>query len=295
MTTIVTRRRLDGSTGYMARVRIRKGQKVVYNETQTFSTRAAALKWAKRREVELEDPAALALAKHVDTSLASLIKWYRETFRPHSKWQRSKESALNFLEKHDIGKANVLELTTDVLVEHVRKRRLAGISGATAANDLTWIGLVLDTAKAARKQPINAEAVEEARLMCKQLRLIARSSRRERRPTNEELKRLDEFFYQRDRHACSVIPMRTLMWFAIYSARRDAEICRLEWDDNEEAARTGLVRDAKHPRSKEGNHMRFKYTQEGWDIVQHQPKRGRYIFPYDPKSVSSASPRHAQC
>jgi len=82
--------------------------------------------------------------------------------------------------------------------------------------------------------------------------------------------------------------MRTLMWFAIESARREAEICRLEHDDNDPNGRTGLVRDAKHPRHKEGNHLRFKYTPTGWEIVQHQPRLGRYIFPYDPKSVSVA-------
>lgn len=50
------------------------------------------------------------------------------------------------------------------------------------------------------------------------------------------------------------------MDFAITSTRREAEICRLEWRDNDKLNRTGMVRDAKHPRSKEGNHRRFKYT-----------------------------------
>ena len=62
--------------------------------------------------------------------------------------------------------------------------------------------------------------------------------------------------------------MRTIMWFAIESSRPEAEICRLEWDDNNADGRTGLVRDAKHPRSKDGNHLRFKYTPTGWEIIQ---------------------------
>ena len=64
MPTIIVRPRQDGSIGYTARVRIRKSQKVVHQETMTFSTRSAAEKWGKRREVELEDPQVLALAKH---------------------------------------------------------------------------------------------------------------------------------------------------------------------------------------------------------------------------------------
>ena len=288
MPTIIVRPRLDGSIGYTARVRIRKNQKVVHQETMTFSTRSAAEKWGKRREVELEDPHLLALAKHGETTLASVIRWYIDSFQHISQWQRSKQSALLFLERHEIGKVDVLQFTTEQLVEHVRARRASGVSGATAANDLIWISLVLETAKAARGLPVNPAVVAEARLVCHKLRLISRSRRRDRRPTNDELERLDQYFFNRDRHSCSVIPMRTMMWFAIESSRREAEICRLEWDDNDAAGRTGLVRDAKHPRSKDGNHLKFKYTPAGWEIVQQQPRRGRHIFPYDPKSVSSA-------
>ena len=52
-----------------------------------------------------------------------------------------------------------------------------------------------------------------------------------------------------------------------------------------------MVRDAKHPTKKEGNHRRFKYTPEGWAVVQAQPKGGEYIFPYDPNSIGAAFTR----
>jgi hypothetical protein len=48
------------------------------------------------------------------------------------------------------------------------------------------------------------------------------------------------------------------------------------------------VRDAKHPRHKEGNHQRFRYTQKSWEIVECQPDSDPFIFPYDPRGVSSA-------
>lgn len=66
--------------------------------------------------------------------------------------------------------------------------------------------------------------------------------------------------------------MREIMWLAIYSARRESEICRIEETDNNAEARTGLVRDAKHPTNKEGNHRVFKYTPEARVIAQAQPK-----------------------
>jgi integrase len=88
--------------------------------------------------------------------------------------------------------------------------------------------------------------------------------------------------------------MLTVLEFALASARRESEICRLEWRDNDERARTGLVRDAKHPTAKEGNHRRFKYTPEAWAVVESQPRSGAYIFPYEPRSVGAAFTRACQ-
>ncbi len=85
--------------------------------------------------------------------------------------------------------------------------------------------------------------------------------------------------------------MLAIMDFAIASARRQAEITRLEWADNDEIGRTGLVRDAKHPRHKEGNHRRFKFTPEAWAIVERQPRTAEYIFPFDAQSVGAAFTR----
>ena len=90
MSTVLARRRLDGSIGYTARVRIRDKGKVVHQEIETFSTKALAEKWAKRREVELEDPKELTKAQQGATTLASLIRWYVDSFKNISKWQRSK-------------------------------------------------------------------------------------------------------------------------------------------------------------------------------------------------------------
>jgi hypothetical protein len=54
--TIRTRKRADGSCGYTAQIRIHDAKAIVHQEAKTFSRRAAAEKWAKAREVELETP-----------------------------------------------------------------------------------------------------------------------------------------------------------------------------------------------------------------------------------------------
>ena len=65
-----------------SQIRIHNSKAVVHQEAKTFSRRAAA-------EGEL--------------SLAALMGWYMENFQHISKWQRTKQAQLQFLEKHSIG------------------------------------------------------------------------------------------------------------------------------------------------------------------------------------------------
>jgi integrase len=289
MATIRARRQSDGTMRYTAIVRIRKRKTIIYQEYKTFALRTAAVSWARHREVELEKPGALYRTQHGTPTLSELIRWYVDTFETISKWQRSKQTHLEFLEQHAIGEANALTLTTAALIDHVRSRRADGAGPATVANDLVWIGVVLRAARSVRDLPVHPEVVQEARNACSALRLIGKARRRSRRPTADELARLKAYFGRRDKRAN--IPMVAIVEFAIASARREAEICRLEWRDNEPVGRTGLVRDAKHPTAREGNHLRFKYTPEAWAILERQPRTSEYIFPYQPRSVGAAFTR----
>ena len=289
MAYVKVRKKADGTTRYTAIVRLRRGKAIIHQEAKTFTHRSAAVTWAKHREVELENPIALRRKQHATITLAELIRWYIETFETISQWQRSKQAHLKFLERHAIGKANVIDLTVAMLINHVRARRAGGAGPATVVNDLIWIGVVLRAAKSVKDLPVRLEVVQEARTACSELRLIGKARRRSRRPMADELARLKAYFGRRDTRA--EIPMAAIMEFAVASARREAEICRLEWRDNDAIGRTGLVRDAKHPKAKEGNHLRFKYTPEAWAIVQKQPRTSEYIFPYEGRSVGAAFTR----
>ena len=142
MATIRARRQANGSTRYTAYVRIRRGTAVIHTEAKTFTHRSAAVTWARHREVTLEDPTALIRAKDDTPTLATLIRWYIDTFEEISKWQRGKQAHLEFLERHVIGESNALKLTSAILIDHVRSRRADGTGPAAVANDLTWIGVV---------------------------------------------------------------------------------------------------------------------------------------------------------
>jgi integrase len=267
-------------------IRIKIKGLIVYRESRMFWRHRAALSWARRREVELEDPSKLATALAERRLLAELIRWYIDQFHTIAQWQRSKQSALEFLERHKIGEEDVYRLSASRLVQHVRSRRAQSAGPATAKADLIYIGVVLEVAHAVGSYPVNPDVAAEARTACRRLHLIGESNRRDIRPNEAQLVALTNYFL--DRRSRVVIPMADVMWFAIYSARRESEICRLRWTDDDPRNRTGLVRDLKHPTRKLGNHCRFRYTQEAWHIALRQPRTSEFIFPYKAACIKEA-------
>jgi integrase len=289
MLTIRERPRRDGTIGYTAIVRLKKNGEIVHEEAETYSTRADAEKWGKKREGELKCPAAVIRAPSADVALKTLIRSFIERAPNAVVRSRSEFSVLKFLERQDIGHADVRRLTAAILIDHVRSRRAAGAGPSTAANDLTAIATVLTDAQRTLNILVNPDVVQEARRRCRELRLIDKSARRGRRPTPEELNRLDQYFRARDRR--SRIPICDLFWFAIETARCENEICRLRWDDLDWQHHTSLLRDARQPMAQDGNHRRFRLTPEAWAILERQPRLSNLIFPFNARSVGEAFTR----
>ena len=260
---------------------------IVHRETQTFPRRSAAAEWARRREVDLADPATLAQARGDAQALTfgDLVDWYVREYEPLNRWGRTKGQDLRMLRNQPIAGVDVRALCTSLWVDHIRARRLAGAGAATALNDLVWAGVVLRAARSARGVDVSPAMIDEARTACRNLRLTGKARRRARRVSEDELARLLAFFDRGDGRA--QIPMGDVVRFAVASARRQDEICRLRWDDLDAQALTGIVRDAKHPRHKHGNHRVFKFSAEGWAIVQRQPRGGDLIFPFRAPSISA--------
>lgn len=115
MPYIRSRKQADCTQRYTAIVRIRLSGKMLHQEAKTFTHRSAAERWARHREVALEDPAALVRAQQPSTRLSKLIRWYIDSFQHISKWQRSKQSQLLFLEKHPIGDVDAVFLESGTL------------------------------------------------------------------------------------------------------------------------------------------------------------------------------------
>jgi integrase len=277
--TITRRVRKNGTVAFKAEVRVQRDGKV-YQKTRTFDRQAVARSWAASMESKAKEPGALDILAHTGVTVGELVNWYVEEY--DSGFGRTKKADLSALAKSSLAALNALTLTSGQIIDHVRLRRQT-VAPSTAINDLVWLRTVFRFARSAKGLLLNMEVIEDAVAFCRAEKLIAKSRRRDRRPTADELKRLTDHFNRKRGN----YPMADLMWFAVHSARREAEICRLLWSDNLDAEMTGLVRDAKHPTAKIGNHRRFKYTAEGWEIVQRQPKTDDRIFPYNAKTLST--------
>jgi len=265
----------DGSVSY--RIFINKTiDGVKHRESKRFSTRQLAVDWAAKREREIEHEA--VHGKQCNDSISSIIRRYQSQFAHN--YGRSKNYDIERLLNYDMTKLTIDKLTTKAIIAHCIERNKEA-KPQTVMNDVIWLRVILKTMSAVDGFSYDGFIFETALQALKQEKLVARSTERVRKPTKKELRRLSRYFY----NSRSKIPMLHIMWFAVYSSRRLSEITRLEWRDNNDERLTGMVRDAKDPRQKKGNHLRFKYTQSAWKIVQRQLKTSEFIFPYNPKTV----------
>ena len=122
-------------------------------------------------------PSQLGIALEKRRRLADLIRWYIDQFYVIVQWQRSKQNALRFLERHEIGTEDVHQLSISKLVQHVRSRRAENAGPATAQSDLVYIGVVLAGAQAVGSCPVDPDIAVAARDTCRRLHLIGEPNR----------------------------------------------------------------------------------------------------------------------
>jgi len=205
---------------------------------------------------------------------------------------RAKAATLASL-KRDLGKAKIGHLDRPKLIEYARNRADQGAGPVTLGIDIGVIKMILTHAAAVHGVEISTEAVDLARIALKRLGLIGKGIERDRRPTTAELNRLFQCF---DANTRLTLPMTRIVQFAVATAMRLDEICRVEWSDLDIDRRMLLIRDRKDPRNKAGNDQRiplFAATGfDAWALVMAQAKHlGKAkgpIFPFNSRSVGTA-------
>lgn len=268
---------------WRAQVR-RKGFPV---ETRTFDVKAQASAWAAKVEADM------VAMKHQDTriianlTLADLIDRYNVEVGAVKQFGRNKTHVLEMLRER-LGKTALPDLTVDVLMRHVRERHAAGAGGVTIGIDLSYLGSLLKTAKNLWRLPVDLGPPAAARANLQYLGLSAKSKERERRPTGNEVERLCAHFAGKKRQK---VPMVDLIQFAIATAMRAGEIIGLKWEHLNEADRTIIIKDRKHPTEKIGNDQEVPLLGEAFTIAMRQPRTSDRIFPVTEGTISTLFPR----
>ena len=254
-------------------------------QSKTFSTKARAQRWAREIEGQLEDGSfsdEKVLARH---KLGDIILRYRKRIPDIG---RTKDACLRTLDRH-LGDVPLSALTKQRIAEFGRERAAEGAGPSTLAQDIIYLAGVLDTARAHWDVPVPASLVPDARAILRDEKLIGHSKERDRRPTDDELGMLKEYWQRPMVRRQLTCPMADIVDFAIVTAMRLSEITRIRWEDIDEEARTVLIRDRKHPSKKDGNHQEVPLLGAAWDIVQRQQQDDDEprIFPFKPESLSA--------
>lgn len=309
-TVSIEKRKLKDGVSYRARVRITKFGKVIDKAEKTFKNRETAAAWAKKAAKKLEEKqveiangtyfAPNEKKEYREITVGELIKEYITNPLTSKDLGRTKGFVLESLLNHDIAEKIVSHLTHDDLISHCKIRlqgqeinnKMVIPSPQTVYHDVTYLHSVVKVAKSIFKVNANLSYHEEAIPLLVKLGLIGRSKKRDRRPTREELRLLEEGLKKRESHRSAKIPFCDILQFSIYTAMRVGEITKLKWSDVDHEHKTIIVRDRKDPRRKEDNNWEVPLLADAYPILMKQkerldPEKQNLIFPYNPRSITA--------
>jgi integrase len=272
------------------RVQVRRKHKYV---SDTFRRHTDAEAWALEAERTIDrglDPKPVN-PKSVHTFADVINLHVQDLLEVGKSIGRSKRAVLESL-KISIGSYRIEDLTRETLIEFGKKRAKAGAGPCTLAIDLSFIGTLLTHAAAVHGISVSTEQVKLARVALDRLGLVGKSQERDRRPTQVELDDLIGYFEAKPRQ---LIPLHRMIRFAVATAMRLEEICKITWDDVNAKTRIVVIRDRKDPRKKEGNHHRVPMLDlsgyDAWQVLLEQRiiTRGLgRVFPHHHKSAGTA-------
>lgn len=294
MGTITQRLKADGTPSYTAQIRLKRQGKVVYQQSKTFSKKAVAQAWIKKRETELAKPGALdAAINKTDVTVAQAIAKYIEENELVRDMGRTKRWCLQAIARTWLGEMQAHDVTSQVLVDYAQRRmREDGVQAATVGNDLAHLGAVFSVAQPAWGYALDPAEMRNARAVLKSMGIVGPSKERDRRPTLDELDAILSYYEEMKARRQQEIDMLRVVVFALFSTRRQEEITRISFDKIDEENRRTLITDMKNPGQKWGNDVWCRVPDEAWRVMKSVPGSvGRLPFPYNSRSISSSFTR----
>jgi integrase len=236
----------------------------------------------------------------VKPTVAELIERYIVEMNPIKPIGQSQMYGLRRLQRSPIGAKAAADLKPSDIIDHCRWRKTTKDAKgntpapATVMQDITILRGPLGYATLGWDMPdVTVGPIAAAMPMLRKYNLVGKSKPRDRRPTQQELDLLLQFFRSQNDHPRTITDMVAVTEFSYYSARRISETCRLRWGDVNGADMTCVVRDMKDPKFKKGNDHEFPLLGRAWDIVQERVAHrerpedpDERIFPFNSKTCS---------
>lgn len=289
--TITKRAKANGDFSYRCGIVVKKNGIIIHRESKTFRKKELARIYGKKRLQEIENEQ-VGIKKSI--TLGALFDLYIEDRDLWDNTGRTKQYVIKMLRDCDIAKIQSNSLKTSDLIKHCKERREAGAKPPTIYHDISYLRAVMKKAKPVFDIEANYIVFEEALPTLLDMKLIGKSEKRTRRPTQIELEKLKIGLENRQNKRANGdvrIPYLDLLEFSILTCMRIGEVCSIRWDDLNTENKTVLIRDRKDPRKKEGNHMIAPLLGESFDIAIRQPDKNELIFPYNSRSVSAGFQR----
>ena len=276
-------------SGYW-RVQVRRKRQ---HASRTFRLKSEGEQWALEAERAIASGRGVH-ASRVDrhTTFGQLIQLHIADLTEVGKAPlRSKAKSLEKLEAL-LGTVALADLNRERLIRFGKDRAREGAGPVTLGIDIGYIRTVLVHAAAVHGVIVPSEEVTLARVALRRLDLVGKGNERDRRPTKDELASIIRF---NDNNTLQTIPVGRIVKFAVATAMRQEEICRLRWPDIDLKARIAIVRDRKDPRRKGGNHQRIPLLDAaGYDPVALLLEQRAVtpsidlVFPHNSRSLGAA-------
>ncbi len=242
--------------GWRAQIR-RKGWKQI---SKTFRTKAAAEKWARTVEQEMDVRTWVDEDSKAPKTLEELLTRYLTQVAVQKKGYEEEQYRLKTAIEDPMAQVPLEKLSPSMLASW-RDKRLRTVSSSTARKDMAILNYAIGYAIrewgiAIRTNPLDNVARPPA------------AKPRDRRLDEEELDRLIKAF-----ETCRNHWIKPIVIFAIETAMRRGEILALTWENVNLEARTAFL-----PQTKNGDARRVPLSEKALSVLRSLPAKGDRVF-----------------
>lgn len=184
--------------------------------SKCFPKKSLAERWARQEEERLALDRVTPVAQRM--TVAKLLEWYGQEFT-HRKRSGSRETSRITILSDRLGDKALTALTAQAVVAYVDKRQDEGMKADTIRKELGTLSVAIDAGIALKGIDLPANPVKTAKGVLSVTKTLTPGTRRDRRPTGEELAEL----YKSN--------IGDLIEFAAETAMRRGELAAMRWGD----------------------------------------------------------------